>query len=53
MTNCVCGEIHNVPKGVADRHMKAYEETCGHLLLLLDMAKLAAETIMSTHFPLI
>ena len=22
MTNCVCGEIHNVPKGVADRHMK-------------------------------
>ena len=30
-----------------------YEEICGHLLLLLDMAKLAAETIMSTHFPLI
>ena len=26
-----------------------YEEICGHLLLLLYMAKLAAETIMSTH----
>ena len=31
----------------------AYEEICGHLLLLLYMAKLAAETILSTHFPLI
>ena len=30
-----------------------YEEICRHLLLLLDMAKLAAETIMLTHFPLI
>ena len=30
-----------------------YEEICGHLLLLLYMAKLAAETILSTHFPLI
>ena len=30
-----------------------YEEIFGHLLLLLYMAKSAAETILSTHFPLI
>ena len=30
-----------------------YEEICGHLLLLLYTAKLAAETILSTHYPLI
>ena len=28
-------------------------KNCGHFLLLLDMAKLAAETMMSTHVPLI
>ena len=37
----------------AELHSFAYEEICGHLLLLLYMAKLAAETILSTHYPLI
>ena len=33
---------------------ETYEEIYGHLLfVLLYMAKLAAETILSTHFPLI
>ena len=36
-----------------DMHVEIYEEICGHLLLLLYMAKLVAETILSTRFPLI
>ena len=30
-----------------------YEEICGHLLLLMYMAKIAAGTTMSTYLPLI
>ena len=34
-------------------YIVTYEEICRHLLLLLYMAKSTAETILSTHFPLI
>ena len=33
MTDLVCGEVHNVPKGVAGRHMKEGVATIRKLIL--------------------
>ena len=38
---------------VAFNYTIPYEEICGHLLLLMYMAKIAAGTTMSTYLPLI